>query len=98
MSQADLMILALFNIQSRIPGPVCLSHLIVEAWKANKKKFGLQGWEEEYPDTNRAACVLSNRNGPLAREYMRRPFPKMFELTKSGWEYARRLDRMLRTC
>jgi hypothetical protein len=47
-------------------GEFTIEDLIVLVWEKNKQQFGLEGYEEKYPDSQKVKCVVYGNRG-LAR-------------------------------
>lgn len=73
---------------------VTRSAIVVEMWMAERKRFGLLGFENEYPDSNRVTVELvrSVRSGEL-----KRPLPGRYSLTARGVSAVFDLKEQLRT-
>jgi hypothetical protein len=47
----------------RLTQPFSVEDLVVEAWKLDKEKFGLSGFEQQYPSNNKVYVVLMGKKG-----------------------------------
>jgi len=93
LSQPHLLLLALWRLEERQPGPKQVSELVVEAWKEGKGTWGLDGFEGLHPNSNRVIACLSHRGGPVKAGWMERPWPgcTVVQLTKAGRAEVKRI-------
>jgi hypothetical protein len=54
--------------------------MVVAAWRWEPAYFGLAGFEDQYPDSNRVSTCLYGRRGLIRRGKIRRVGPKLFKL------------------
>lgn len=69
------------------------SELIVRCWLADQRRFGLRGYEQQYPDANAVRVVLCD-NKPQSlqgRGFIIRTSPLTWALTEDGAYAARKL-------
>lgn len=67
---------------SKLP-PIFSENLLVEAaWKLDKKRFGLKGYEQDYPDNNIVKSVLMGKKGLIATNQLKKIKCKKGEGTK----------------
>lgn len=67
--------------------------LTVEAWKRNKNRFGLHGFEEQYPNHKRVTKEIMNRGpySPIRQGWMTKVRTNYYRLTPLGLAQAERL-------
>lgn len=58
--------------------------LIVESWLSDKPSFGLKGYIESHPDSNRVLSALMGKRGLIARDWLNKLGPKTYRLGKTG--------------
>lgn len=58
--------------------------LIVTAWEMDKSAFGLRGFEEKYPDSNRLFTNTDGKDGLVSKGYFNKAGERMFRLSPSG--------------
>lgn len=94
LSQRDLLLLAMADLEAKGKSPVHMNDLVVAAWKADKGVWGLAGFEGLYPHSNAVNVCLSTGNGPIAKGWMERPWPGtgLLRLTDAGRERAAELS------
>lgn len=65
--------------------------LVVEAWTADKKAFGLKGYADRFPDANAVLCYLMGKTGLVRRGLLEKVGQKLYQLTEAGRERAKSL-------
>lgn len=66
------------------PTNLVLEHLIVRAWKKFPRIFGLKGYEDEFPNSNKVSSTLSAHSGPVAKGYLSKIGERLYALTDEG--------------
>lgn len=90
-TQAERLLLAALRLEDRGERPFDASALILEAWKGSPRQFGLKGFEESYPDSNRVIVALAVRHGPVHTGAFAMMGPKRYQLTPDGRAVAEEL-------
>jgi hypothetical protein len=67
-------------------------HLTVVAWEMYPTTFGLSGYKDCYPDSNKVLVTLSGKRGLVRRGWLRLVGPKEYELTDAGRTAAAELE------
>jgi hypothetical protein len=65
--------------------------LIVSAWKKYPRAFGLKGYEELYPDSNKVLSGIMGEKGLPKRGWMVKVGQKLYSLTRDGRQVVRKL-------
>jgi hypothetical protein len=65
--------------------------VIVRAWKAFPESFGLSGYREAHPDSNRVLAKLMGSLGLCGRGWLEQTNTKTYKLTPAGRKMARSL-------
>jgi hypothetical protein len=65
--------------------------VIVRAWRAFPESFGLSGYREEHPDSNRVLAKLMGSLGLCGRGWLEQTNTKTYRLTPAGRKMARSL-------
>jgi hypothetical protein len=47
----------------KLPQPFSVEDLVVEAWKLDKEKIGLDGFKQFYPNNNKILSALMGKKG-----------------------------------
>ena len=58
--------------------------LVVTAWQMDKQTFGLSGFKEQYPNSNKVLVTIMGSKGLVQRGYLRREAAKLYSLTPEG--------------
>lgn len=65
--------------------------VIVRAWRSFPESFGLSGYREEHPDSNRVLAKLMGSLGLCGRGWLEQTNTKTYRLTNAGRKMARSL-------
>jgi hypothetical protein len=65
--------------------------LIVRAWKDYPESFGLSGYRENYPDSNRVLSKLMGSVGLCSRGWLEQVSTKLYRITPGGRKFAQAL-------
>jgi hypothetical protein len=65
--------------------------LVVAAWRKYPRTFGLKGFEEEFPDSNKVLSSLMGEKGLVKRGWLLKVGQKLYSLTREGRQVVRRL-------
>lgn len=71
--------------------PFTAEALTVAAWKESPRTFGLRGFDNEYPDSNRVLCCIMGERGLARRGWLVKVGQKLYSLSRQGKEEARRV-------
>lgn len=92
LTVSQKILLAAYHLEEGGNTPFSAEALIVASWKANPLTFGLKGFTEHYPDSNRVlACVMGER-GLARRGWLIKMGQKLYCLSRQGKEEARRVQ------
>ena len=85
----ERLLVTLNNMPSRAFGPPYLiGTVVVKVWEDDPARFGLAGYQDEYPDSNKIVVLLVQA---VKAGWVCRPKPNFYALTPTGAAYARRL-------
>lgn len=76
--------------------PLAVAEIVLLAWRMNPEMFGLKGYEEKHPDTNKVLAKLSGKGNLSAWGWMERTAPAVWRVTEKGWSEAQRLAKRAR--
>ena len=65
--------------------------LIVSAWQKYPQTFGLKGYEDNYPDSNKVLSGIMGEKGLPKRGWMVKVGQKLYSLTRDGRQVVRKL-------
>jgi len=63
--------------------------VVVLAWRGDKEKFGLKGFEQIHPDSNKILSNIWGRKGLLGRGYLELSGVRRLKLTDKGKQFGR---------
>lgn len=86
-------ILAAYSLEKEGQSPFSAEALIVACWKSNKKTFGLKGFAEAYPDSNRVLAVIMGERGLARQGWLNKEGVKLYTLSERGRKEAERIQR-----
>lgn len=66
--------------------------LVLAAWRRFPDTFGLQGYAEKYPDSNRVLTNIMGNKGLRGKGWIRKVGEKRYKITEAGREAARLLS------
>src|SRR5947207_731657 len=71
--------------------PFSAEALIVASWQKFPKTFGLKGYAEQYPDSNKILSSLMGEKGLARRGWLVKMGQKLYALTREGRRVIRRV-------
>lgn len=86
-------LLAAHALEKEGQSPFSAEALIVACWKMNKKTFGLKGFAELYPDSNRVLAVIMGERGLARQGWLNKDGVKIYSLSERGRMEAERIHR-----
>jgi hypothetical protein len=91
LTVSQKILLAAHKLEEAGSTPFTAEALTVAAWKDSPRTFGLRGFIEEYPDSNRVlACIMGER-GLARRGWLMKVGQKLYNLSRQGKEEAVRV-------
>ena len=79
-----MLILAANEIEASGVSPFSAEALVVAAWQKFPDRFGLAGYVERYPDSNKVLASLMGEKGMVRRGWLVRTASKRYALTAAG--------------
>lgn len=73
----------LLLVASKLPQPFPVEALTVAAWEFDKNKFGLAGYEQQYPHHNAVLCAIMGSNGLVKQGKLVRVSPGHYKVAKN---------------
>lgn len=83
--------MAAFHLEERGESPFSAEALIVTAWEKFPKTFGLKGYTDQYPDSNKVLSTIMGEKGLARRGWLAKMGQKLYSLTREGRNVVRRL-------
>ncbi|HVS33960.1 MAG TPA: hypothetical protein VMS17_00135 [Gemmataceae bacterium] len=87
----EKILLAAHQLEETGQSPFSAEALIVAVWQQNPRTFGLKGYAEQYPDSNKVLTSLMGEKGLARRGWLNKVGQKMYALTREGRHMVRRL-------
>jgi hypothetical protein len=73
--------------------PFSAEALIVAAWQKYPKSFGLKGFADQYPDSNKVLTSIMGEKGLARKGWLAKMGQKLYSLTREGRGVVRRLQQ-----
>jgi hypothetical protein len=89
----EKILLAAASLEDQGQTPFTAEALIVSAWQKYPKTFGLKGFEEQYPDSNKVLSGIMGEKGLPRRGWMAKVGQKLYSLTRDGRQVVRKLQQ-----
>src|SRR3954469_12161510 len=87
----EKILLAAQSLEEAGQSPFSAEALIVSAWQKYPRTFGLKGYEEQYPDSNKVLSGIMGERGLPRRGWMTQVGQKLYSLTRDGRQVVRKL-------
>ena len=87
----EKILLAASQLEEQGQTPFSAEALIVATWKKYPRTFGLKGFEEHYPDSNKVLAGIMGEKGLPRRGWMTKVGQKLYSLTRDGRQVVRKL-------
>ncbi len=87
----EKILLAAYDLENDGETPFTAERLIVEAWRNDKGAFGLQGYSDDFPDSNRVLTKITGSEGLKGKGWIEKVREKQYRLTALGQKAARSL-------
>lgn len=83
LTVAEKLLLATLELRKRNP-TFTAEDLVVEAWKLYPDAFGLSGYAERFPDSNRVLTNIMGTKGMRGKGWLRKVGEKRYQLSSTG--------------
>jgi hypothetical protein len=87
----EKILLAASHLEEQGQTPFSAEALIVSAWQKYPRTFGLKGYEEQYPDSNKVLAGITGERGLPNRGWMAKVGQKQYSLSRDGRQVVRKL-------
>jgi len=91
MTIVEKILLSAHELENSGKSPFSAEELVVKAWENDRSLFGLQGYSDHYPDSNRVLSNIMGNKGLKGRGWIEKVGEKLYRLTASGSSVARGL-------
>ncbi len=87
----EKILLAADTLDKQGQSPFSAEALIVTAWQKFPKTFGLKGYTDQYPDSNKILSSIMGEKGLARRGWLVKMGQKMYALTREGRTVVRKV-------
>ncbi|MCS6851154.1 MAG: hypothetical protein NZ700_08310 [Gemmataceae bacterium] len=87
----EKILLAAYQLENEGQSPFSAEALIVAAWQKYPQSFGLKGYADQYPDSNKVLTSIMGEKGLARRGWLVKMGQKLYALTREGRAVVRRL-------
>jgi hypothetical protein len=87
----EKILLAALELEEQGQSPFSAEALIVASWQKFPKTFGLKGYAEQYPDSNKVLSSIMGVRGLAGRGWLAKMGQKLYVLSREGRQLVRRL-------
>src|SRR6202163_5111941 len=87
----EKILLAAFGLEDQGQSPFSAEALIVASWQKFPKTFGLKGYADQYPDSNKILSSIMGEKGLARRGWLVKLGTKLYALTRDGRNVIRRM-------
>jgi hypothetical protein len=87
----EKILLAAYQLENEGQSPFSAEALIVASWQKFPRTFGLKGYADLYPDSNKILSSIMGEKGLARRGWLMKMGQKLYSLTNSGRQVVKRL-------
>ena len=87
----EKILLAAFELEEQGQSPFSAEALIVASWQKFPRTFGLKGYADQYPDSNKVLASIMGAKGLASKGWLMKMGQKLYALTREGRNSVRRL-------
>ncbi len=80
----EKILLAAYQLEDQGQSPFSAEALVVAAWLKFPKTFGLKGYSDQYPDSNKVLTSIMGEKGLARRGWLAKMGQKLYSLTREG--------------
>jgi hypothetical protein len=88
----EKILMAAQQLEERGQSPFSAEALIVASWQKFPKTFGLKGYADQYPDSNKVLSCIMGERGLTRRGWLCKMGQKLYSLTREGKAVVLRLQ------
>lgn len=88
----EKILLAADTLDKEGQSPFSAEALIVASWQKFPKTFGLKGYADQYPDSNKILSSIMGEKGLARRGWLVKMGQKLYALTREGRQVVRRVS------
>src|SRR5580692_4285000 len=87
----EKILIAASELEQHGQSPFSAEALIVASWQKFPRTFGLKGYADQYPDSNKVLTSIMGEKGLAKRGWLVKMGQKLYALTRDGRQVVRRL-------
>jgi hypothetical protein len=87
----EKILVAALHLEEQGESPFSAESLIVAAWKKYPVAFGLKGYHDQYPDSNKVLSSIMGERGLTRKGWLSKVGQKLYTLTAEGRRVVQRL-------
>jgi hypothetical protein len=87
----EKILLAAYELEEKGQSPFSAEALIVGVWQKFPRTFGLKGYADQYPDSNKVLASIMGAKGLASKGWLTKMGQKLYALTREGRSSVRRL-------
>ena len=87
----EKILLAAWQLEEEGQSPFSAEALIVASWQKFPRTFGLKGYADQYPDSNKVLASIMGEKGLARRGWLAKMGQKLYSLSREGQQVVRRL-------
>ncbi len=87
----EKILLAAWDLEEQGQSPFSAEALIVASWQKFPRAFGLKGYADQYPDSNKVLASIMGEKGLARRGWLVKMGQKLYALTREGRQVVRKL-------
>ena len=88
----EKILLAALELEQQGQSPFSAEALVVSSWQKYPSTFGLKGYADQYPDSNKVLTSIMGVRGLAGRGWLAKVGQKLYTLTRDGRQIVRRLQ------
>jgi hypothetical protein len=88
----EKILLAAHQLEEQGQSPFSAEALIVASWQKFPRTFGLKGYTDQYPDSNKVLSSIMGERGLTRRGWLAKMGQKLYALTREGHQVVFRLQ------
>jgi hypothetical protein len=89
----EKILLAAHQLEEQGQSPFSAEALIVASWQKFPRTFGLKGYTDQYPDSNKVLSSIMGERGLTRRGWLAKMGQKLYALTREGQQVVLRLQQ-----
>jgi hypothetical protein len=86
-----MIVVAAFKIQDHGQSPFSAEELTVAVWKEYPRSFGLKGYAEQFPDSNRVLSSIMGERGLVKKGWLIKMGQKLYALSPDGKRMVKKI-------